>query len=206
LNLLPILRAGEGSDFQLLREKDISAIQFSKKRETGSFHFAHILASLISLHEGKAIAPSTSLIQSIQSSESGIEEYSDLTTPEFLKAFVALLVRLDKLVAKEYPEIGGFWMGREVTLAGLFGAVGEYAKNHEESRLASIQRLVNTLKNHPGVLRLDEFEAQRNNLDLSKVNIGNVNRAAVFSATKEILKSSGTCLINWNLHFGVGAK
>jgi len=81
LNLLPLLRVGEGAEFQLVRERDISATQFSKAREIGSFHFAHIVASLLSLHEGKPISPSTSLIQAIQSSDSGIEEYSDLTTP-----------------------------------------------------------------------------------------------------------------------------
>jgi hypothetical protein len=203
LNLLPLLRVGEGAEFQLVRERDISATQFSKAREIGSFHFAHIVASLLSLHEGKPISPSTSLIQAIQSSDSGIEEYSDLTTPEFLKNFVASLVRLDKLVAQQYPEIGIFWMGREVTLAGLFGAIGDYAKSHEEAPGNAIRRLVDIVKDHPKVLRLDEFEAQRNSLDLSKVNIGNINRAAVFSATRELLEKSGSVRIDWSRHFGV---
>mgnify|MGYP005846577757 FL=1 len=37
LNLLPILRDGEGQDFTLVREKDISATQFSKERKVGTF-------------------------------------------------------------------------------------------------------------------------------------------------------------------------
>jgi len=94
-------------------------------------------------------------------------------------------------------------MGREVTLAGLFGAIGDYAKSHEEAPGNAIRRLVDIVKDHPKVLRLDEFEAQRNSLDLSKVNIGNINRAAVFSATRELLEKSGSVRIDWSRHFGV---
>jgi hypothetical protein len=53
LNLLPILREGEGQGFTLVREKEISATQFSKGRQSGSFHFAHIITSLLSFYEAK---------------------------------------------------------------------------------------------------------------------------------------------------------
>ena len=96
-------------------------------------------------------------------------------------------------------------MGREVTLAGLFGAVGDYARNHEETRLTALRQLIDVLKAHPSRLRLEDFEQQRNSLDLSKVNIGNVNRAAVFSAIKELLETSGSRKMDWSRHFGVEA-
>jgi len=55
LNLLPILREGEGHGFTLVREKEISATQFSKRRPSGSFHFAHIITSLLSFYEAKPV-------------------------------------------------------------------------------------------------------------------------------------------------------
>jgi hypothetical protein len=201
LNLLPILREGEGSGFQLVREKDTSAAQFSKSRECGSFHFAHIITSLLSFYEGKPLAPSTGLIQTIQSSDIGIEEYSDLTSPEFLKDFVAFLVRLDRLLKEQHTQTGVLWMGREISLAGLCGALGAYALKHEYKRQAVMQRFTDIVRKNPGILRLNEFEAQRNNLDLSKVNIGNVNRAAVFSAVMALLESPSPSIVDWQKHF-----
>jgi len=203
LNLLPILQSGEASDFDLVREKEISATQFSKERQVGSFHFAHVLASLISFYEGKPVAATTGLIQSIQSSDIGIEEYGEFTTPEFLKDFVAFLVRLDRLLAQQYPAIGVFWMGREISLAGLFGALGAFAKKNEEKRQAVMQRFLALVEANPEILDLDDFEAQRNNLDLSKVNIGNANRSAVFEAVLDLLENPRPKKVNWAKHFRV---
>jgi hypothetical protein len=206
LNLLPILRAGAGTGFQLVREKEISATQFSKSRECGSFHFAHIVTSLLSFYEGKPVPPTTGLIQSIQSSETGIEDYTDFTSPEFLRDFVAFLVRLDKLLDKQYPGIGVYWMGREISLAGLFGALGAYATKHDEKRQVVMNRFLDLVKTHPRVLDLDQFEVERNSIDLSQVNIGSVNRTAVFNAVQELLESPRPKKVDWGKHFGMEGK
>lgn len=206
LNLLPILREGEGRGFTLVREKEISATQFSKGRQTGSFHFAHIITSLLSFYEAKPVAPSTGLIQGIQSSDSSIEQYAEFTAPEFLKAVVAFLVRLDTQLAEQYGDNGVLWMGREVSLAGLFGGLGAVAENADLARTTVMRRFTEITKAHPKVLNLDQFEDVRNSLDLSKVNIGNVNRAAVFSAVKDVLTASPPAKIDWRKHFGTEGK
>lgn len=206
LNILPVLREGEGQGFTLVREKETSATQFSKDRESGHFHFAHIITSLLSLYEAKPVATSTGLIQGIQSSDSGIERYGEFTTPEFLKAVVAFLVKLDRQLATQYGENGVLWMGREVTLAGLFGGLGAIAENADLSRLDEMRRFIEITKAHPKVLNLDHFEEARNSVELSKVNIGNVNRAAVFSAVKEVLTASHPAKVDWRKHFGTEGK
>jgi hypothetical protein len=101
----------------------------------------------------------------------------------------------------QYGENGVLWMGREVSLAGLFGGLGEVAENAEKPRTAVMRQFIEITKTHPKVLNLDQFEDVRNNLDLSKVNIGNVNRAAVFSAVKEVLTSSPPAKVDWRKHF-----
>ena len=202
LNLLPILRSGKASAFQLVREKDVSATQFSKSRNVGSFHFAHIVTALLSFYEGKPIAPSTGLIQSLQSDYETIEEYSDFANPKFLKEFVAFLVDLDRLVNEQYPKNGVFWMGREITLAGLFGALGAFAMRADKTRIEAMRQLKRLITANRKLLNLDQFEDERNALDLSKVNIGNANRAAVFSAVLDLMDNSGRKTVNWHKHFG----
>lgn len=206
LNLLPVLREGEGQEFTLVREKEISATQFSKGRQTGTFHFAHVITALLSFHEGKPIAPSTSLIQGIQSADSGIDRYMELADPAMLKAMVAFLVRLDRQLISQYGENGSLWMGREVSLAGLFGAMGAVADETGRNRVDVMEAFYESCRHNPEVLNLNQFEEVRNSLDLSKINIGNVNRSAVFSAIKEILGTKPPSVIEWRTHFGVEGK
>lgn len=202
LNLLPILRAGEGADFQLVREKEVSATQFSKNRECGNFHFAHIVTSLLSMYEGEPVATTTGLIKDIQNCEYGLDEYGELITPEFLSAFVKFLVKLDKAFADQYGEVGVTWMGREVSLAGLFGAIGQFAEKSQISRQRAMDILLAVLNSKPKIFNLQQFEVERNNLDLSKVNIGNANRAAVFSAISEVLcNHDNPPKVDWHKHF-----
>lgn len=206
LNLLPFLRDGEGQDFKLVREKEISATQFSKGREIGNFHFAHVITALLSFSAGKPITPSTSLIQGIQSADSDMESYTELADPETLKEVVKFLVRLDRELTNQYDGNGCLWMGREVSLAGLFGAIGAVAIDSNRSRVEVMNSFYETCKSNIGILNLHEYEEARNNLDLSKVNIGNINRSAVFSAIKEILLAEVPSPINWKKHFAGGTK
>lgn len=206
LNLLPILREGEGKDFTLVREKEISATQFSKGREPGTFHFAHVITALLSFYEGKPIAPSTGLIQGIQSADTSPDTFMGLAEAESLKAVVSFLVKFDRKLANQYGENGSLWMGREVSLAGLFGAMGSVAENTGRDRMKVMSELYEICRQKPKILNLGEFEDVRNNLDLSKVNIGNVNRSAIFSAIKEVLGSKPPIRLDWKKHFGVEGK
>lgn len=206
LNLLPILREGEGRDFKLVREKEISATQFSKKREIGDFHFAHVITALLSFYEGKPITPSTNLIQGIQSADSEVDSYMDFADPTFLMEVVKFLVRLDRELTNQYGENGSLWMGREVSLAGLFGAMGAVANENGHNRVKTMNSFYKICQQNPKILNLKQFEDSRNSLDLSKVNIGSINRSAVFSAIKEILITTSPSKIDWKKYFGVEEK
>lgn len=206
LNLLPVLHEGDGRDFTLVREKEINATQFSKGRQIGTFHFAHVITALLSFYEGKPIAPTTSLIQGIQSADSGVESYMELADPTSLKAVVEFLVRLDRELTNQYGDNGCLWMGREVSLAGLFGALGAVADETGRKRIDVMNTFYQICRRNPTILNLQQFEVVRNSLDLSKVNIGNVNRSAVFSAIKEMLGTAPPSELEWRRHFGVEGK
>lgn len=206
LNLLPVLREDEGQDFKLVREKEISATHFSKERKIGDFHFAHVITALLSLYDGKPVTPSTSLIQEIQSNDSELDEYIELTNPETLKEILKLLVKLDMELFNQYGEYGSLWMGREISLSGLFGAFGFISARTNKSRVDVMRDFYNICHENPKILNLEMFEDVRNSVDLSKVNIGNINRSAVYSATKEILMEKTPSAINWKKHFGMEVK
>jgi len=206
LNVLPVFRKKEDKDFSIKREKEISATSFSKNRACGSFHFAHLISSLLSLYRGKPVAPSTSLIQSIHSDDDGIERYAALLNPKFLKAFIDFLVNIDQIISVQYPDRGAQWMGREVTLSGVFGGIGRVALDSDEDRERLMSQFVDRITDNKSVLALDDFEQVRNSLDLSKVNIGNVNRKAVFEATIDLLSDIPPQKLDWNRYFKGGAK
>jgi hypothetical protein len=205
LNLLPILKQTR-PDFDLVREREISGSFFSKNRKPGSFHFAHLITSLLSFYEGEAIGPSTELIQSLQSIDAKLDNYASFTTPDFLRHFVSFLVELDELLDGQYGDSARLWMGREVSLAALFGALGAYAKQWKLAREKAMEQFLKIVKDHPSVLDLKGFERSRNSLDLSKINFGKINRTAVFNAVKSILEESPPITVNWSDRFAIDEK
>lgn len=203
LNLLAKFKTGKGKDFVIKRDKEISSYHYSKSRDCGTFHFAHVITSLLSLLDAKPVTTTTGLIQNIQSGKNGIEEYMSKLNTKFLKQFVSFLVTVDKALADEFPETGLQWMGREVSLAGLFGGIGFYAREESISNEKALSKFERMVKSKPELLNLDEFETTRNNkLDLSKINFGMVNRKAVFSATKKLLSATRPKKVDWVLELG----
>lgn len=205
MNLLPILRAEAGVEFELVREKEIGATQFSKDRKCGTFHFAHLITALLSLYTGKPVTPNAELVQGMQS-DGNIDEYAEFMTPEFLKTFVDAVGKIDQALTASFGEIGTRWMGREVSLAGLFAGVGAVALRQNESREKILMTLRDVVTQHPKLLDLEQFEVERNSVELSKVNIGSVNRNAVFKASEILIENNGMNSIDWKSLFNAGAE
>jgi hypothetical protein len=203
LHLLSRLHADADEKFTIHREREISSTQFSKNREIGQYHFAHVISALLSFGKGSPVAPTTALVQSIQD-DSDEEGSLHFVSPQVLIDFMRFLVNLDRLLSQHYPKHGRIWLGREVTLAGMFAAVGKSAIENDENWSGALDQFLEQVKDNPEVLALDAFEAARNNVDLSKVNIGNVNRTAVFSAISKLIDSNQIEPIDWDTEFGGG--
>ena len=91
-------------------------------------------------------------------------------------------------------------MGRETSLVGMFAATGKYINENHVKPVKALDHLRNTLVHNPGSLSLNDFESKRNSLDLAKVNIGNVNKIAVFDGLSSILDGTSD-EIDWSLYF-----
>ena len=86
-NIIPILQKVDFPEFELVREKEISSIQYSKSRVPGQFHFSHIITSVLSLSEGKTLTSNTNLIQKTQSNYFNEEVFDKFLHIDFLKEF-----------------------------------------------------------------------------------------------------------------------
>lgn len=199
-NLLPILQRISEPKFSVIREKQKSAIQFSKNRSVGEFHFSHLISSILSLKEGKAVTTNSALIQKLQNSEFSSEEDAYYFSYSFLSEFISSIVNIDKEIASLYKGDGVKWFGREVALVGTFGAIGFFLHHNDPNE--SALKIINSklIPNIP-LLNLSEFESVRNQQNLAKINIGLANKNAIFNAIYDILIDKAEAEINWDKYF-----
>jgi len=200
-NILPIIVKVENKSFELIREKELSSIAFSKARKIGQFHFSQLIVSLLSLKEGKPVTTNVNLIQKAQSTDFEIEEYNEYFKFSFISAFINTIIDLDLAISDKFGDIGIKWVGREVSLVGLFSACGNYAHTSLIAPLEILSVIESKICSNPSFLNLEDYEKVRNSMELSKVNIGNVNKNAIFNAISDVLKNNSIKPINWAIYF-----
>lgn len=201
LDKLIDLKTLVGNEVKFVREKDISAIQYSKRRQRREFHFSHIISAIIALSAGKIVQTNSDFISSIQSDNVQGVELSESFDYKLLTLVMNLLISLDDSLTDLYNGMGIKWLGREVVLVGLFGALGSYAQEKNEDPHAVIQNFQESIADFSNKLNLQAFEEARNNVQLNKVNVGLVNKRAVFSAVTDYLKNGD--MDEWQKYFGV---
>lgn len=200
LNLIPIIKKSGLDSFILIREKDSNSTVFSKNRKKGQFHFSHLITSILSLNEGKPITANVNLVHKTQSSDFDVEQFDNYFNYEFLRKFIDILLKLDGSLENQFGELGTKWMGREVSLVGMFAAIGKFGVKESLSAITMLEKLDETIVNNPASLNLREYEVVRNSLDLSKINIGTVNKNAIYNGIFALLQNSEQVII-WSNHF-----
>ncbi|WP_187261743.1 hypothetical protein [Pontibacter beigongshangensis] len=199
-NMLPLFKQLGFKGFTVIREKEVPSITYSKNRIPGQFHFSHLITAILSFNAGKPITNNVNLIQKTQAEDFDDSIFDHLINYNFFYQFIGTLMGLDKKLTARYDGAAVKWLGRETSLTGLFAACGKYAQEHEISSVESLQILEKKIGDHPDVLRLDTFEIVRNSMDLAKINIGSVNKRAVFLATNDILNDITTAA-DWLAYF-----
>jgi hypothetical protein len=186
----------------VFREKDKSSISYSKGRQPGEYHFAHLISAFVSLLDGALVT--TNAEYSADQAFPGERESDEIlldVDDQVLRAFAHTIAALDHSLR---TDVGVRWLGREVVLVGIFGAIGALAEGGAGGKVEALRDFEGKIPQFIATLNLAEFERWRNNLELSKVNIGNVNKREVFSATLEFLKGRNDGLIQWG-EIGEGA-
>lgn len=180
---------------EIIRERDLSSISYSKSRTSGQFHFSHLVTAFQSLDAGKPISTNAEYAAEQSLSMPTGEDSKLEFNIELLTAFASFLWSLDRKLDDDANSIK--WLGREVVLAGLFGAIGKHAMKKHASKVTVLEEFEQSIPNFVDWLRLDEFEEARNSLNLAKVNIGIVNKTAVQNATLQFLDRSDSPSPNW---------
>jgi len=199
MNILPIIQKVGPRGFEVKREKEISSTSFSKNRIVGQFHFSHLIISILSIAEKKPLTTNVDLIQKRQSDYFDDTIFETYLNFKFLHTFLEVLLRIDQTLAGEYPIEGTKWMGREISLVGMFAATGKYAYDSKIEPDAALRMLEDKVIQHPASMNLSVFEEQRNSVDLAKVNIGTINKRAVYNGVYDLLISGQ--VIQWSKHF-----
>ncbi|MBY8021284.1 hypothetical protein KW439_10025 [Vibrio fluvialis] len=184
----------------IVKEKDISAIQYSKSRSIGQYHFSHIISSLISMSAGKIVNTNNDFVADVQLGKVDNIELIDGMGSELLYEFIRFLFYLDTKLSEKYKS-GRNWIGREVVLVGIFGAIGAYSKESEKSVEIVMKDISRKMDEFCNILDLDDFENTRNSVSINKVNLGNVNKKAVYNAIFDILSEND--FQGWKTYFGV---
>lgn len=184
-------------DYKIYREKENPTIRYSKLRKQKELHFSHLISSLESLNSNKPI--STNSDYSAELTFLPDEEVSllDLDSDLF-DAFGRAIRALD---GKFADEVGVKWLGREVVLVGIFGAIGRFSTKMGFSKNEGLNFFVDRVDEFGDLTNLGAFEDERNNLELSKVNIGNVNKKAIFNFTFDFLEERVRDDFTWREYF-----
>ena len=200
LNVIDILKDAQFEKLKVIREKDVSSAIYSKNRRTGEFHFSHLITALLSFAKGSPLTTNVDLVQKKQSDYFDDEIFDNYMQYPFLREFVAVLLEIDETLVKEYGGDGTKWMGRETSLVGLFAAAGKFAQEMETTASSALQKLNEKVCAKPAILNLKGFEQERNSVDLAKVNIGTINKKAVYNGVYDILIGKGE-LLDWKTYF-----
>lgn len=187
---------------KFVREKDQSSIQYSKNRELGQYHSAHLISALIALSAGKVINTNSDLVSDMQFDQSDFVDLVEGFNLSLMKEFIKFLYLLDQQLDNQYRDIGIKWLGREVVLIGLFAAIGKYAEETSQTPLHVLKELGTKLPKIILNLKLLDFEKERNKVELNKVNVGNINKRAVFSASYDLFQ--GEKFKGWDAYFRRG--
>ncbi|MGG1593953.1 hypothetical protein [Terribacillus saccharophilus] len=207
LNLLPIINEiglKESSEFHLLREREITPASYSKRRKRGQFYFPHFISATLSFIEKDVITTNTNLIKKMQENENLYKELNIYLNFDFIKEFVEFLVKLDILLYERYGESGIQWISRETVMIGLFGALGKisydnHTQIHPEETLNEF--LYHVREGNRDYLNIDGYNKSRSNIDIAKVNIGNITKTAVYEGIYNLVQSKFVEPINWENWF-----
>ncbi|TWO84202.1 hypothetical protein AYI75_12410 [Shewanella algae] len=191
-NILPKFEKVISGDITILREKTISTIDYSKRRSLGEYHFSHLISALISFVEKKPVTTTNEFINKMQNDDKSIDNFLMHFSYEFLDNFMKSVLIIDKAATANFGDAGAKWIGREVSMVALYGAIGNFTD--EPSKLLSISE---KLAQNFQLCNLLEYEECRNSVDLAKVNIGNINKKYIFKAFGELINNDFQHKINW---------
>ena len=186
-------------DLSGIPQLDIFRVQDARRRtQPGQFALAKIAQAFQAWLQGQPNLDLRNTVMEELLAESAIEVLgqtvpvgANKTNPDGFQRYVTWLVQLDVALGIENVS----FLGNETVILGLSAAVGAMERNETLSPrvwpalgglLAAVQAHAET---DPMAIRT--FEALRQGIDSSKINVGVATREMVFNAFKEFIRGAG---------------
>lgn len=203
LNVLPYLDniCDDEGVSHIIREKEKTDTVYSKEREVGEYYFSHLISATLAFDECKPKTTNTDLIKKIQEENVNSEYKSIDLDYDLLESVLKFWIKLDKCLKNTYDDIGVKWLSRETVIVGIFAALGKYSKSvFNKSEKIVFDEFINKIYNNKS-LNIEEYDKAKNsNINISKINIGNVTKKAVFNAIYDLMMDKIKD-IKWDAYF-----
>lgn len=203
LNVLPYLDniCDEEGVKHIIREKEKTDTMYSKERELGEYYFSHLISATLAFDECKPKTTNTDLIRKIQ--EESNKDYKSINLNyNLLQAVLKFWIKLDKCLGNNYGDVGIKWLSRETVIVGIFAALGKYSNDmYTKIDTKVFEEFIRKVDNKKS-LNIYEYDTSKNsNMNISKINIGNVTKNAIFNAIYDFMIGK-IDVIRWDAYFG----
>ncbi|EHK2305038.1 hypothetical protein ACV3RC_04350 [Clostridium perfringens] len=203
LNVLPYLDniCDEEGVEHIIREKEKTDTIYSKGREVGQYYFSHLISATLAFDECKPKTTNTNLIKKIQEDNSNDCKSIELNY-NLLESVLRFWIKLDKCLYDNYGDIGAKWLSRETVVVGIFAAIGKYSKEkYKETDTQVFNEFILKVNNKESLNIYEYDKAKNSNMNISKINIGNVTKNTIFNAIYDLMIDR-IDKIRWNDYFG----
>ncbi len=193
---------------RFVRAKDINSAYFYKKKKVGQIHLSHLISALIAFERTIPFTLKQGDLQNIQNPDDNeFENLKIFFDNGSIDKIIQFIEKIDFLFQKEYSneDEGLEWLGRESIQIGLFSAFGKYYEKQLSERpdlLFSdcLDEIYALLHDNIEKYKISEFNKAKTNIDITKLNIGNVFKFTTYYATCKILFQQISD-IDWILFF-----
>jgi len=180
-----------------IRSKEISATYFYKHKKVGNIHLSHIISALIAFDKCKPILLNQKYLQELHENiDNELEQVKIFFMNNNLEKFIVFFKQLDELINTQYGEVGLQWIGRESILIGMFASFGKYFQLNYNKTIENLDDCFNdiivVINNNIEILKIDEFNMAKENVNIAKVNIGDLFKYSTYYFFCQLLETNQT--------------
>ncbi len=183
-----------------IRSKEVSATYFYKHKKVGDIHLSHIISALIAFDKDEPILLNQKFLQELHENidveleDVELERVKVFFQDDNLEKFIDFFKQLDDLINRQYGEIGLQWIGRESVLIGMFASFGKYFQLKYDKNIENLDNcfndIIRIISDNIESLKIDEFNMAKENVNIAKVNIGDLFKYSTYYFFCQILKTN----------------
>ena len=168
-----------------IRSREISATYFYKNKKKGDLHLTHTISALVAFDKCEPILLNQKFLQELHENiDVELDQVKIFFQDNNLENFIDFFKQLDGLINSQYGEIGLQWIGRESVLIGMFASFGKYFKSNFNNDInfleACFNDILKKLEAHLQDFKIDEFNEAKENVNIAKVNIGDLFKYSTY--------------------------